>query len=58
MTVNVFALYIKSKVLLSLVLKYLKDKNIVFDDDNSMTDSISAIQVKINSLHARVTRNK
>jgi len=56
MTVNIFALYIKSKVLLSSVLKDLKDKNVVFDDDNSMTDSISAIQVKINSSHARLNR--
>jgi len=55
-TVQVFALYINSKVLLSSILKDLKVKNIVFDDDNSMTDSISAIQVKINSSHSRLKR--
>ena len=53
-TGQVFALYMSSKVLLSSVVKDLKEKSIVFDDDHSMTDSMSAIQVKINSSHTRL----
>lgn len=50
-TGQVFALYMSSKVLSNSVLKDLKEKNIVIDDDHSMTDDMSAIQLKINSSH-------
>ena len=53
-TGQVFALYMSSKVLLNSVLKDLKEKNIVIDDDHSMTDGMSAIQLKINSSHTRL----
>ena len=48
-TGQVFALHMSSKQLLSSVLKDLKNKNIVFDDDHSMTDSMSAIHPLINT---------
>jgi len=53
-TGQVFALYMSSKVLSNSVLKDLKEKKIVIDDDHSLTDGMSAIQLKINSSHTRL----
>lgn len=55
-TGQAFALYMRSKVLLSSVVKDLTEKNVVFDDDHSMAASMGAIQVRINSSHTRLNR--